>query len=238
MSDEASIFDGPFMYWVGMNTAPDTDAEALAEFNRFYSAVHQPEVVAANPGFTRASRYELVQPDPRGDFGPRWLAVYEMDAEQAAQTYIARNDGPPSGRPNYTPTPPAWKRTQTTWRMIWRQIVSCGTASEAPYAIFMVGMNVPPDTDAAGLAEFNTFYTETHVPEVMANGKYARGTRWELYREFVHPAPGSPRFCAIYEGDKAATDARAEGRSSGKLSSGPPTWEAHDTLWRLVYRRV
>lgn len=22
------------------------------------------------------------------------------------------------------------------------------------------------------------------------------------------------------------------------LSSGPPTWEKHDTLWRLVYRRI
>ena len=31
----------------------------------------------------------------------------------------------------------------------------------------MVGMNVPPDTDAAGLAEFNAFYTNIDVPEVV-----------------------------------------------------------------------
>ena len=73
------------MYWVGMDTAPETGASELAEFNRFYSQVHLPEVVAGNSGFVRATRYELAGPDPRGDFGPRWLAVYEMDGEAAAR---------------------------------------------------------------------------------------------------------------------------------------------------------
>ena len=59
MMEEA--FSSPFMYWVGMNTAPDTDATALAEFSRFYSKTHLPEVVASNPGFVRGSRYELLQ---------------------------------------------------------------------------------------------------------------------------------------------------------------------------------
>ena len=106
----AAAFSYPFMYWVGMNTAPDTDAAALAEFNAFYSKTHVPEVVASNPGFVRGSRYELLQPDPRGDFGPRWLAIYEMDGEAAARTYAQRNDGPAEGRPTYTPGPAAWRR--------------------------------------------------------------------------------------------------------------------------------
>jgi hypothetical protein len=103
----------------------------------------------------------------------------------------------------------------------------------------VVGIKVPAETDAESLADFNTFYTDTHVPEVMAYGGYARGTRFELYREFAHPAPGCPRFCAIYEADTAATELRAERRAArGTLSSGPPTWENHDTVWRLVYRRI
>jgi hypothetical protein len=103
----------------------------------------------------------------------------------------------------------------------------------------MVGMNVPADTDTTALAEFNTFYTDTHVPEIMATGGYARGSRFELYREFAHPAPGCPRFCAIYEADSAATDARETLRAArGKMSSGPPAWEKHETLWRLVYRLI
>src|SRR5262244_794902 len=60
-------FPYPFMYWVGMNTPPGTDAAAVAEFSQFYSTIHVPEVVASNPGFVRGTRYELLQPDPRGD---------------------------------------------------------------------------------------------------------------------------------------------------------------------------
>jgi hypothetical protein len=33
-------FAYPYMYWVGMNTAPDTSADELAEFQRFYSQTH------------------------------------------------------------------------------------------------------------------------------------------------------------------------------------------------------
>jgi hypothetical protein len=103
-------------------------------------------------------------------------------------------------------------------------------------------MNVPPETDAAGLKEFDEFYTNIHVPEVVAMSKFIRGTRYELNREFLHPAPGSPRFLAVYEGDEESMKQRAALRANAgggaRLSSGPPAWEAHDTLWRLMYRRI
>ena len=109
----------------------------------------------------------------------------------------------------------------------------------------MVGMNVPADTDATGLAEFNAFYTGTHVPEVVGAGGYSRGIRYELYRELAHPQPGSPRFCAIYEADEAVTDANERYRADPgsrpprpKFSSGPPAWEQHEIRWMPVYRRL
>jgi hypothetical protein len=229
------------MYWVGMDTDPRTTPEALAEFNRFYNTTHVHEVIAAHPGFVSVSRYELLDPDPRGGVhrGPRWLAVYEMQDEQAALEYIKDDERPWLHRRKYSPWPAARKRAKTVWRMIWRQVASRGSSEQPPESIFMVGMNVPADTTPEGLAEFNTFYTETHVPEVMAYGGYARGTRFELYRGLAHPDPGCPRFCAIYEADAAATESRnARRESRPALSSGPPTWEQHDTLWRLVYRRI
>src|SRR5438094_3105747 len=83
-------FANPFMYWVGMDTDPRTTPEALAEFNHFYSTTHVHEVMAAHPGFVRVSRYELLDPDPRGGEhrGPRWLAVYEIQDEASALQYI------------------------------------------------------------------------------------------------------------------------------------------------------
>jgi hypothetical protein len=237
----AEAIANSFTYWVGMDTDPRTTPEALAEFNHFYSTTHVGEVLAAHPGFVRASRYELLDPDPRGGVhrGPRWLAVYEMTDEAAALHYIKDNERPWLHRRQYSPWPSARKRAKTVWRMLWRQLSATGSTDQAPESIFMVGMNVPADADANDLAEFNAFYTETHVPEVMANGCYARGTRFELYREFAHPAPGCPRFCAIYAADAAATEARETRRAArGPLSSGPPVWERHDTIWRLVYRLV
>jgi hypothetical protein len=229
------------MYWVGMDLDPAMSSTEKDELSDFYSRVHVPEVVAANPGFVGGSRYELLDPDPRGGVhaGPRWLAAYELENEAAAQTYAQRNDGPGVNQPSYTPFPETRKHLTIVWRMLWHQLAVCGSATQSPESIFMVGMNVPSDTDAAGLAEFNTFYTNTHVPEVMAYGGYARGTRFELHRAFMHPDPGCPRFCAVYEADAEATEHRNDRRADRPpLTSGPPTWEKHDTLWRLVYRRL
>ena len=242
-----SAFSYPYMYWVGIDTAPDVDAADLAAFNDFYSNVHAPEVLANNPGFRRAARYELAQPDPRYDIAPRFLAMYEMDDEAAARGYAARNDQPGGPGIAYTAGPSAWSdpRRATRWRMIWQQVASYGESTVPPVSIFMVGIDVPADTTPAQLAEFNDFYTNIHVPEVVANGGYSRGIRYQLYREFAHPAPGSPQFCAIYEADATATEAARERAANpvnrptnSRLSSGPPTWEAHETLWRLVYRRL
>lgn len=229
------------MYWVGMDLDPAISATEKAELSDFYSRVHLPEVVAANPGFVGGARYELLDPDPRGGVhrGPLWLAAYELENEAAATTYAQRNDGPPAGLPTYSTWPASRKYTSTVWRMQWHRLATAGSATQPPDSIFMVGMNVQPGTDAAGLAEFNTFYTNTHVPEVMEYGGYARGTRFELHRAFAHPEPGCPRFCAVYEADEAATAKRNERRSNRPpLSSGPPAWEQHDTVWRLVYKRL
>jgi len=244
----------PCTYWVGMDTPADVDVTA---FNAFYDKVHVPEVLAKNPGLLRATRYELLVQDARGDFGPRWLAAYEMEDEAAARGYEQRNDGPAEGRPVYTPGLHDFQPT-ITWRLLWRQIFATGSSGGAPHGIFIVGMNVPPETTPEGLAVFNAFYSNIHVPEVMQWGGYARGLRFELMREFAHPAPGSPRFLAIYEGDAKATEAsqqratapRSQPSSaaissgqrpqpgSASFTSGPPTWEQHDTRWRLVYRRM
>jgi hypothetical protein len=231
------------MYWVGMNTQPGTSEKDIADFNDFYTNVHMREVIAANPGFFRATRYELRDPDPRGDFGPRWLVMYEMDGKEAAQRYIERNDGPPEGRPVYSPGPSAWQNYQPWWRMVWRRLVpehgEIG-GNGAPY-LYFVAMNVPPGTDARGMQEFNDFYTGTHVPEVVDISKFLSGIRYEREREFLHPEPGCPQFLAVYEANDeslARRKERVEHPERFSLSSGPPTWEAHDTLWRLTYQRI
>jgi hypothetical protein len=234
----------PFMYWVGMNTPAGASDAETAEFNDFYSNVHVHEVVSNNPGFIRATRYELQEQDARGDFGPRWLAIYEMDSEEAASTYIKRNDGPPQGRPNYTSGPSLWQRYEPWWRLIWHRLLPEGAdlgSAGAPY-VYLVGMDVPPGTNSQDLEAFGDFYTHTHVPEVVALGDFLGGSRFDLRSDFRHPEPGAPQFLAVYEGDDRAMETRARRAANptagSPLSSGPSAWEAHITAWRLMYRRI
>jgi hypothetical protein len=167
-----------------------------------------------------------------------------MDGEDAASTYLTSNDGPPEGRPKYTAGPSLWQRYEGWWRLIWHRLVpgegDLGSAG-APY-LFLVGMDVPAGTSAQDLQDFSDFYTNTHVPEVVALGDFLRGSRFELRNDLRHPAPGSPQFLAVYEGEEKALETRARRATSPEaespLSSGPPAWEAHVTAWRLMYRRI
>jgi hypothetical protein len=234
-----ATFTSPYMYMVGMDTDGASNAQ-LAEFNHFYNDTHMAEVVAMNPGFVRAHRYELAKADPRGDFGPRWLAVYEMADAKAAATYGERNDGPPEGRPTYTPVPNAWHETaKTRWRIIWHQIAQAGALEEPLYSIFLVGIDPPPGASDADIAEFNEFYTNVHLGEVMAASNYSRGTRWEQERAFLHPDPSCPRYLANYEADdQTGKELETNPSRPPGLSVGPGVWQEHTTPWRLVYNRV
>jgi hypothetical protein len=228
-----SSFAQPYMYWVGMDLDAE-DPDEIKAWNEFYSHTHVPEVVAANPGFTNGHRYELVGPDARGIPAPKYLAVYEMAHEGAARTYGARNDGPAEGRPNYTPGPPAWKKMDLKWRMIWRRFAESAPAGGTPEEIFIIGMEPPASASPAEVAEFNDFYTKVHLPEVVERGGYARGTRQELYRQFLHPEPHCPRYLALYETDKKASGALP----ASATTPGPAIWDQREVAWRLVYRRL
>ena len=184
------VFAHPFLHWVGMDTDPRTTPEALAEFNRFYSTTHVHEVLAAHPGFVSVSRYELAEAEAGS--GPRWLAVYAMQDATAAEQYVKDNERPWLHRRKYSPWPAARRRAKTVWRMIWRQVAAAESADQALESVVLVGTHTAVDS----------------------------GTCFELYREFAHPAPGSPRFCAIYAAD------------------APPAANGPETLWRLVYRRL
>jgi hypothetical protein len=98
-------------------------------------------------------------------------------------------------------------------------------------------MNVPASTSPSELEEFNAFYTNIHLPEIVAVLGFRSGTRYEIHRAFSHPPPGAPRFLAVYEADDDAIRALGKG-ARPTFSPGPKAWEARETLWRLAYRRV
>jgi hypothetical protein len=119
---------------------------------------------------------------------------------------------------------------------MYRRIVETGPSQVPPYGIYFVGVNPPTEIDEAGLKEFNEFYTNVHVPEVVARRQCLRATRYELFRELIHPTEGCPQFLAIYEVDEAA--AKHTRHIGGAYSRGPEVWRKHTTPWRLWYRQL
>ncbi|WP_162186174.1 hypothetical protein [Amycolatopsis jejuensis] len=215
------VFGSPFVFVVGVTTRPDENSQEMAAFDRYYTDVHLAEVLRFNSGFGPAARFEVTEPDLQV---PRWLAAYGVENEQAARDFVARE------RPTYSPGPPAWKRAEPVWRMLWRTTAVSGQLTAPPTRLSLIGMSPPPDADAAALTAFDTYYSETHLPEIVSGFGYDRGTRLELWHEFRHPDPGCPRFCAVYEGTGARTDPPAP------LTPGPPAWDKRDVRWRVKYQ--
>ncbi len=105
----------PFaIYLLGVDPPADATDEDLVVFNDFYTDVHLPEVAERRRAF-RAVRYELeevVKPPYPG--APRFLAVYEVDEESAANR---RHSGP-----KYSSGPDVWQRHTTPWRLWYRRL--------------------------------------------------------------------------------------------------------------------
>ncbi len=235
----SALFTAPYTYWIGIDTDAEAAESEVDEFNRFYDEVHVPEVLEANPGMTGVSRFELDRPDPRNDFGPRWLAAYQLADEKAAEGYLRRNSPGATDQPVYTDGPDLWTTMHRRWRMIWeRRFVMevADRSGEPPRSVMLIGMNPMAGASEEQIDAFNQFYNETHLGEVLDWGRFDCATRFELRTGLLHPGDGPPRYCAAYE--IAGPNPWEDGGSSApaQRSPGPKAWEGRDTLWRLVYR--
>jgi hypothetical protein len=102
------------IYLLGVDPPADAQDEDLVEFNAFYTDVHLPEVAERRKAL-RAVRYELVDAvRPPYNGAPRFLAVYEVDEESAANR---QHSGP-----KYSSGPDVWQRHTTPWRLWYRRL--------------------------------------------------------------------------------------------------------------------
>src|SRR5271155_2771670 len=102
----ANPFTSPLLYWAGINVVGAEDDE-LDALHHFYEEVHIPEVMAAN-NFSSAHRFAKMRENPRRNFGPDFLGVFEVPDDQAAALYFGHEDSPPDRRPTYSGGPSAW----------------------------------------------------------------------------------------------------------------------------------
>ncbi|MFI0405599.1 hypothetical protein [Actinomadura sp. 3N508] len=220
----------PFFLAVGLRPRPDEPETELRALADYYDTVHLAEVVRLNEGFVSGARYELTSPLD-DETVPSWMAVYGIENEDAARRFLDRQG---ERRPVYTTGPPSFYRAAVVWRMIWERAGAVGMPDLSPGKMAMIGMDPAGDATDAEIAEFDDFYTRTHLPEIVSKLGYDRGTRFLLWHEFRHPAPRCPRYNAVYE----AEDPRPRPPGVPPLQPGPRAWEERQVRWRVIYRRA
>ena len=162
-----------------------SDAAQEASFNDWYNGQHLPEVT--RPGiFVNATRY--VNSGAKGTpEDPRFLAVYETEREDVAQAWKENA----SHRSEWGAMHPALK---VGLAAVYKSI---GSTAKPPKGKRTSGVLVALTdcADAKKEAEFNKWYDEMHVPDVLKTGLY-----WSAQR-FIHtdPKPGQPKYLALYE---------------------------------------
>ena len=88
---------GVFLAW-SSPVSPDH----LAEFDQWYSGTHIPQVRAAVPSISGATRYELI--DPAGSSPSyRYLTVYELDSADIPAAVAAMNESAAAGKIDMSP---------------------------------------------------------------------------------------------------------------------------------------
>ncbi|MEO3855866.1 hypothetical protein [Acrocarpospora sp. B8E8] len=75
--------------------------EQEAEFNTWYERVHIPQLLERIPGIVRATRY-VASPD-RPPLPERYLALYEIEADDPAGVVKAINTAAAAGGIDFTP---------------------------------------------------------------------------------------------------------------------------------------
>jgi hypothetical protein len=184
-------------------------------------AAREPDAVEAfaapTQGPSGEERYELIAVAARGFRPPRFLRVIRNAlADEAVEA--------------------GFEGLRQTWSVEYRQVAETTAASAAAYAIYLLGVNPPPDATDEDLDVFNEFYTNVHLPEVAGRRHALRALRYELVREVRPPYRGAPRYLAVYEVDEnSASNRRHVGPP---YSVGPEVWQRHTTPWRLWYRRL
>ena len=204
------------------------DPQQERDFNRWYGGSHVPNLEQSG-AVARSSRYRNVAEANSGQ--AKYLAIHESN--WADQTSV------------YREVTQAWDRLATDgsihpaldlvlrvqYERVGPELRS--DRSDRPVQGILVVLTGPrpdvPDDD------FNDWYANTHVPELLGTSMYHTANRYRL----VASEPGAPRYAAIYETEldaDTAADALLEYR--GKWTQHPVHGVAYEVGLRGVFQRL
>jgi len=157
-----------------------------AEFHDWYDHEHGPARLTV-PGFGSACRYRALDEQK-----PPWLALYELDRPDVIDSpeYKALSA-------NATDRDKAVGAGMATLdRRVYEQISEDGAAAGRPAPVILaVAMSVPDGSED----DLAAWYTEEHIPMLLAVPGWRRIRRFRLTRALDRPGPGEPDFLSVHE---------------------------------------
>ncbi len=188
-------------------TEPSTAGHEAA-YNRWYTEEHLPDVLAV-PGYVRATRYRAIPGDcviPQ-----RYLSLYELDVADRAGLQAVSDEHMRRIGTGEMRRSPDGAMDRAAMRALYYEAVGprVGRGDAVPASVLMVYSDPSsPEADA----EYNRWYHETHLPEVIDVPGFVAATRYRVtpVNMLDEPWVVSQQYLAVYELDRSDPDGIAE----------------------------
>ena len=204
------------------------DSQREGDFNRWYDGSYVRHLEESG-AVARSSRYQNVTKANSGQ--AKYLAIHESNWSDQTSVYreITQTWDRLAADGSIHPALELVLRAQYEWLP---PEFRGDRSNRAVQGLLVVltdrRADVPDD-------EFNDWYANTHVPELLGTGMYHTANRYRL----VASEPEAPEYAAIYETERdaaAAADALLEYR--GKWTQHPVHGVAYEVGLRGVFQRI
>lgn len=177
-------------------TEPTTPGHEDA-YNRWYTEEHLPDVLAV-PGYVRATRFRAVPgecPIPQ-----RYLSLYELEVDGLDGLKATSDEHMRRIATGDMRRSPDGAMDRNAMRALYYEAVGprVGSGDAAPESVLMVYSD-PSSPEAE--AEYNRWYHETHLPEVIDVPGFVAASRYRVtaVNMLGEPWVVSQRYLAVYE---------------------------------------
>lgn len=226
------------MYWAVIK-ASLRDPAIEPRFNDWYNRVHVPEYVGY-PGFRRGWRIERIErrnmsaDAPRPDVrDQKFMAIYEVDHIDSFNDALRRTQE--RGLHAWE----EWSQHIVDWqRTYYRVLHSEGDRLKADRDVvgryWTIARASLDAKDAADEREFNEWYSQTHVPDVVASPGMRRAWRLEAVPHDNQVGQVDHKYWAVYESDGIHDVPKSR---EGKVPWAG-RWNAQIRHWDILFCKV
>lgn len=198
------------------------DAEHEAAYNDWYTTMHIPDVLAV-PGYVRATRYRSF--DGEREIAQRYLALYELEVTDVSELQAVSDEHMRRIASGEMRRSRPETMSRHSMRALYYMAVGprVGVGDPVPQSVVLSFTDLE---DEAHVDEFDAWYHDVHLPEVIASPGF---TAASLYRVSPVNMLGQPwvvpqKYLGVYELDEGTEEGVGEARAElrRRVAAGGP----------------